>query len=55
MINEKKFLKIEKLLEALQHEVKFSIPTNSFWLDFDEKITQAIDVLYTTQQETKGN
>ena len=55
MINKKTFYKIENLIETLQHEVKFSIPVNSFWVDFDEKLTQAMDTLYTTQQETKGN
>lgn len=55
MINKKTFHKIENLIEALQHEIKFSIPPNSFWFDFEQKLDQAIDVLYTTQQETKGN
>lgn len=55
MITKKTFIKVENLIENLQHEVKFSMPSNSFWIDFDQKLDQAIDALYTTQQENKGN
>lgn len=55
MITKKTFIKVENLIENLQHEVKFSMPSNSFWIDFDQKLDQAIDALYTTQQEIKGN